>query len=68
MNTRFYAGPISSGMGRSWEDWAEPEPSIEAQLRRWRATIVRPHGPLPMRTPPPPDSGHRLVDPIAPRR
>lgn len=68
MSTRFYAGPISSGMGRSWEDWVEPVPGIEAQLRRWRAAIVRQHGSLPMRVAPPPDSHHHLVDPIAPRR
>jgi len=71
MSTRFYAGPISSGMGRSSEDWDDrcgPEPGIEAQLRRWRAAIARSHGLQPMRAAPPPDSRHRLIDPIAPQR
>lgn len=68
MSTRFYAGPISSGMGCVGEDWVEPEPGIEGQLRRWRAAIVRPQGAPPMRAAPPPDSRHRPVDPIAPQR
>ncbi|MEP7101658.1 MAG: hypothetical protein ABI781_14190 [Burkholderiales bacterium] len=68
MSTRFYAGPISSGMGRSCEDWTEPERGIEAQLRRRRPAVQRLHHELPVRAAPLPDSHHSLVDPIAPRR
>ena len=68
MSTRFYPGPISSGMGRNWEDLTDPEPGVEAQLRRWRAAIKRSHGAPPMRAAPPPDSRHHLVDPLVPQR
>ena len=68
MSTRFYAGPISSGMARNWEDWDQAAPSVEAHLNRWRASVVRPHVVQPMRAAPPPDSHHPLADPIAPHR
>jgi hypothetical protein len=25
MSTRFYAGPLSHGMGRRWDDWSDPQ-------------------------------------------
>ena len=68
MSTRFYAGPVSNGMGRSREDWDEPESIVEARLRRWRASVVRPHGSLPILAAPPPDSPHQRADAILPHR
>ena len=67
MSNRFYAGPVSSGMGHSWEEWVEPEAGLDAQLHRWRAAVTRP-GTAGMRTAPSPDGRpqpHQLIDPLA---
>jgi hypothetical protein len=67
MSTRFYAGPISSGMGRRWDDWHEPEAGPEVPPRRTRA-------PLGAVTPPavapasPPAARAPRIAPIAPPR
>ncbi len=70
MSKRFYAGPVSIGMGRSADDWIEPglAARIESQLQHWRAALADLNGTLPMRAAPPLGTRHQLVDPIGPRR
>jgi hypothetical protein len=67
MSTRFYAGPISIGMGRRWDDKFEPDtgkpPPRGSRTPRRSAS---PSGaPLPASTA---DARPAQIDPIAPRR
>lgn len=67
MSTRFYAGPVSSGMGRRWDDWLDPEPRAEAWQRRRQTPAARPT-PLPAPSPGSPDAVPAgPIDPIAER-
>jgi len=64
MSTRFFAGPISIGMGRRWDDKFEPDAG-EAPSR------VRPtpqQGTNPSAAPPPAIAADARPAPIAPRR
>ncbi|HWI11856.1 MAG TPA: hypothetical protein VNU48_11040 [Burkholderiaceae bacterium] len=69
MSTRFYAGPISIGMGRRWDDKFEPERGAESKPRpvrppfgRMTASMVPPSAPSST------DSLAPRTDPIAPQR
>ncbi len=68
MNTRFYAGPINSGMGQRWDDWRAPEAGVESARRRCRASIAPPKPRVGLPRAPSPDARHPRIDPIAPRR
>ena len=73
MSNRFFSGPLTSGMGRKWDDWSEAEPQSgnDAQKRRFRDAADRPRLCL-VQCPAllavnQDDSGRTLKDPIAPR-
>lgn len=68
MNTRFYAGPITSGMGRRWDDWPVAGASAEMPPLRGRAPVARPTPPTAPPGAVPPDARHSSIDAIAPRR
>jgi hypothetical protein len=65
MSTRFYAGPISIGMGRRWDDKVEPDAgeSLPRSSRTARRSAGLSRAPLPATDARPAPSA-----PIAPRR
>ena len=66
MSTRFYAGPISSGMARCRDDWFDPDARAEARQRRRDTPAARP---TPLPTPGSSAPVHPgPIDPIAARR
>ena len=70
MSTRFYAGPISSGMGRCWDDWLDPGQGIAAAPWRERVVVAPANPPLVPSAPLPassPDTRQRRIDPTPPR-
>ena len=74
MSNRFFAGPLTSGMGRKWDDWsaAEPVDVDTTPVRRIGDAASRPRLCLvqctPLRAMSHDNSrGHLINDPIAPR-
>jgi hypothetical protein len=73
MSNRFFAGPLTSGMGRKWDDWDAAEPvGAQTPVRRFGIAVSRPCLRL-MPCPPLPTMihderrGHSINDPIAPQ-
>jgi hypothetical protein len=67
MSTRFYAGPISIGMGRRWDDKLEPEGRAESKPRRVRVAFGRMATSMAPPSMPSTNSLAPRTDPIAPQ-
>lgn len=68
MNTRFYPGPINSGMGRRWDDWPVAGATAETSPPRGRAPVLRPTPPTALPDAATPDARRASIDAIARRR